>query len=230
MFKRSLAIVGAALAIAALSVSARAGDLNNAYALAPLPVKAPAVVLPAPNPCTYTNCSGAFAGLTLTNINVLNVNLFNGGTTNAAGSYMGGEAGYQFLNGNYLLKAFARVEYEIYQPANDALSGSAFKDKLFAFEGAELGGNLANLFPGVAASLQLPTWMTPLVMGVEIGGCQHGSKLSGYCVGGAAHYYIPASRWEFKADVLNAQYGATSVGSGNSSVETRSTAGIVYHF
>ena len=112
-----------------------------------------------------------------------------------------------------------------------ARTGTAFKDKLFAYEGIELGGNLAALFPSVASAIQLPTWMTPLVTGFTVAGCQHGSKLSGYCVGLSEHYYLPNTKWSFDATVLNAQYGSTNVGTGvTTSTETRVDAGVTYHF
>jgi hypothetical protein len=101
-------------------------------------------------------------------------------------------------------------------------------------ESIELGGNLASLFPSVATAIQLPNWMTPLVTGIELGGCQHGSKLSGFCMAVTEHYYLPNTKWSFDASVINAQYGNTNVGTAtnpvSTSTETRVDAGITYHF
>lgn len=226
MFKRfvvSLAILAGSIA------TAYAGDPNDAFALAGLPVKAPAAV--APSICTYVSCTGPFAGANITQIGEQNASVLNLGNISGSGFYIGAHGGYQLLTNNFLLAAFADVSYEVYAPASDPLAGTAFKDKLFAMEGIELGGNLASLFPNVATAIQLPTWMTPLVTGMQIAGCQHGSKLSGYCIAFAEHYYLPNTKWSFDAKVVNAQYGNTDIGKNvTTSTETRVDAGITYHF
>ena len=221
-------------ALGMLSTAGYAADLSGIAAInkaiaADLPVKAP-VYAPLTT-CTYLNCTGLFAGATVTQIGEQNSSVLNLGGVNSSGFYIGANGGYQLLSGNFLVAAKAQISYEVYAPSSDPLAGTAFKDKLFAYEGIELGGNLAALFPSVASAIQLPTWMTPLVTGFTVAGCQHGSKLSGYCVGLSEHYYLPNTKWSFDATVLNAQYGSTNVGTGvTTSTETRVDAGVTYHF
>lgn len=225
MFKHSLL---ASVALAALVSSAHAADWQNANALAtPLPTKAPAFAVLTKAPCDLTGCTGPTLGAQVsgsgTGVNVLNL-----GSLNAGGTFMGGNAGYQMYNGVYWLAVKAEVEYDVASPPS-AIVGGAFSNKLFAFEGIEFGGVIANMF-GIAP-LNLPGWLAGAVPTILVGACQHGS-LTGYCAGAAAHFFIPNSRWTIDAQYLNAQYsGGTQLSpTVSANTENKGTMGFSYHF
>jgi hypothetical protein len=210
------------------AVSGIAAILFASSALAAdLPVKALAkAATPAPT-CDLTGCTGPYLGAQVggsgTGVNVLNL-----GALNAGGTYMGGNVGYQFFNGTYFLGVGGKLEYAVASPPSDIVGGS-FSDKLFAFEGVEFGGVLANMFS--IAPLNLPGWLSTAVPTVKVGACQNGRSLRGYCAGAGAHFFIPQSRWTIDADYLNAQYGTTQIGTGvSASTENRGTLGFSYHF
>lgn len=213
-FKRSL-LLAAALG-PMLACAAVAGDF---------PLKAPALAA-VPATCSVNGCTGAFLGAEFsgsgTGINVLNL-----GALSANGNYMGGNGGYQFFNGTYWLSAEVEATYDVAPPVGVAAPG--FRDKLFAFEGVEIGGNLASLFN--IAPITLPGPLAGAVPTIKIGACQNGSHLSGYCAGAAAHFFIPNSKFTVDVSYLNAQYGTTTIApNATANVENRGSFGFSYHF
>jgi hypothetical protein len=220
MFRLShFALLVAALTAACFS-PARAADLA---------VKAPPSVsaFAFNNPCSEFGCTGFYAGAQVsgsgTGVNVLNL-----GSLNAGGTYMGVNGGYQFYNGVYWLGVGAKVEYAVASPPSDIVGGS-FSNKVFAFEGIEVGGNLASMFN--IAPLNLPGFLATAVPTIKIGACQNGNSLRGYCSGAAAHFFVPNSRWTIDAEYLNAQYGVTTTAPGvTANTENRGSMGFAYHF
>jgi hypothetical protein len=215
-----LAVLSAA-AMFGLIPRAEAGDIASPAVV--LPVKAPAVV---PAGCSATGCTGAFLGAEFsgsgTGINVLNL-----GSLSANGNYMGVDAGYQFFNGTYWLSAEAEATYDVAPPAG--IGSAGFSNKLFAFEGVEVGGYLSSLFN--IPAINLPGPLAGAVPTIKIGACQNGSHLSGYCAGAAAHFFIPNSRFTVDVSYLNAQYGTSTIATGTTAnVENRGTFGFSYHF
>ena len=215
----------ALLASIGMLASAFAGDINNptsAYAM-----KAPVYVPPAA-PCNAAACTGAYLGAELAGSGS-GVNVLNLGELNAGGTSMGVNGGYQFWNGTYWLGVKAKVDYQVAQPAN-SIVGASFSNKIFAFEGAEMGANVAQVL-GTVAPITLNGILQNAVPTVLIGACQNGSALKGYCVGAGAHFFIPNSRWTIDADYLNAQYGATMTAPGQTvTTENRGSFGFSYHF
>lgn len=189
-------------------------------------VKAAALTAPAPTTCSVTGCTGIFLGGEIsgsgTGINVLNL-----GSLTQNGTFMGVNGGYQFYNGTYWFGALAHVEYQLASP-NSSLTPSL--SNVFAFEGFEVGGQLAALFPSVSA-ITLSGPLAGAVPTVKIGACQHGS-LQGYCAGAAAHFFVPNSKWTIDATYLNAQYtsGNSLSGTANVTTENRGIFGATYHF
>lgn len=193
-----------------------------AVAAADLPVKALPII---GNSCSNTGCTGFNAGLNMGGVGQ-GVNIANLGEVNAGGQYMGFQGGYQVFNGLYQFGPKVELQYEVYAPTVQPVSG--LSNKLFAFEGIELGGNLSQLFN--ITPITLPGWLSTAVPFADVGGCQHGS-LSGWCVGTGAKFYIPATRWSLDLEYINAQYGRTTISPGQTtSVENRGNAAIVYHF
>lgn len=182
-----------------------------------------AIVVPTVT-CSNTGCSGFYAGVEIsgsgTGVNVLNL-----GSLNAAGTFMGANAGYQFYNGTYWLGAKASVDYQVGSTSSQLSPGLS---NVFAFEGVEVGGNLASLFN--IASIVLPGPLSSAVPTVLVGACLHGS-LTGYCAGAAAHFFIPNSKFTVDVSYLNAQYGPTAIApNAEASTENRGTFGFSYHF
>lgn len=207
-------VLAAALAAVSSLAQAHAADLTT---------KAPAVAVPVSS-CSAAGCSGLFVGAEIsgsgTGVNVLDL-----GSLNAAGTFMGATVGYQFYNGTYWLGAKASVDYQVGSTTSQLTPGLS---NVFAFEGVEVGGNLATLFN--IAPIVLPGPLAGAVPTVLIGACQHGS-LSGYCAGAAAHFFVPNSKWTVDVNYLNAQYGPTAVSTNaTASTENRGTFGFSYHF
>lgn len=196
-----------------------------AFATDNLAVKAINNALTAPTAsCTAAGCSGFFVGAEIsgsgTGVNVLNL-----GSLNAAGTFMGANAGYQFYNGTYWLGVKASVDYEVGSSTSQLTPGLS---NVFAFEGVEVGGNLASLFS--IPAITLPGPLSSAVPTVLIGACQHGD-LTGYCAGAAAHFFIPNSKFTVDVNYLNAQYGPSKVApNATVSTENRGTFGFSYHF
>lgn len=216
-------VVGALLIASALSAflaPAFAGDI----AAPVFPIKT--VAAPTPATCSATGCSGAFLGAEFsgsgTGINVLNL-----GALSANGNYMGAGGGYQFFNGTYWLSAEVEATYDVAPPTG--LGSGGFSNKLFAFEGVEVGGYLSSLFN--LSPINLPGPLAGAVPTIKIGACQNGSHLSGYCAGAAAHFFIPNSKFTVDVSYLNAQYGPTAIAPGTTAnTENRGSFGFSYHF
>lgn len=209
------------LSVLLLIPAALAGDIN-----APA-TKAPVYTVPA-NPCAVGACTGFFLGGQISGSGA-GVNVINLGELSAGGTYMGVNGGYQFWNGTYWLGAKAKVDIAVAQPANGIVQAS-FSNKVFAFEGAELGANFSSIFGGVQP-ITLNGIFANAVPTFLAGACQNGSQLRGYCVGAGAHFFIPNSRWTIDADYLNAQYGATTTAPGQVvTTENRGSFGFSYHF
>ena len=190
-----------------------------------LPVKIPFIPLPAAT-CSVAGCSGFFLGAEFsgsgTGVNVLNL-----GSLSANGNYMGADTGYQFYNGSYWLSAEGEFTYDVAPPTT--LVGGGFTNKVFAFEGVEIGGTLSGLFN--IPAITLPGPLAGAVPTIKIGACQNGAHLSGYCAGAAAHFFIPNSKFTVDVSYLNAQYGTTTIAPGQTAnVENRGTFGFSYHF
>lgn len=220
MFKRSL------LAFAAIMspfvTPATAADL-----VVKTPVARSFAALALDAPCSQNGCSGFYAGAQ-TSGSGTGVNVLNLGSFNAGGTYMGVNGGYQFFNGVYWLGIGAKIEYAVVVPPSNIVGGS-FSNKLFAFEGAEFGGNLLSLFN--VAPVNLPGFLATAVPTIKIGACQNGNFLRGYCSGAAAHFFVPNSRWTIDAEYLNAQYGLTQTSPGvTANTENRGSLGFSYHF
>lgn len=209
----------------ALTTGALAADLA--------PVKAINRALLAPVvPCDVTGCSGFYLGAEVSGSGS-GVNVLNLASLNSGGTFMGVNGGYQFYNGVYWLGAKAKIDYAVAQQ-DPSVAGQPLLSlsNVFAFEGAEFGGNLSPLF-GIAP-INLPGPLANAVPTVLIGACQHGA-LRGYCAGAAAHFFIPNSRFTVDVDYLNAQYGPTNVSNiagtpATISTENRGTFGFSYHF
>lgn len=210
--KRAILAVVLSIFLPAIAV---AGDLA---------VKAPVLAYTAPDPCSNAGCSGFYIGAELDGAGV-GVNILNLGSLSANGMWMGMTAGYQFFNGTYWLGAKVSADYSVVMPA----FVSGFQNHMFTFEGVELGGNLTNMLN--LAPITLPAWLGTAVPTILIGACQNGSKLSGYCAGAGAHFFIPKSRWTIDVQYLNAQYGNTTLAVGQTAAtENRGTFGFSYHF
>lgn len=193
---------------------------------ADMSVKAP-VYAPIANPCTVNGCTGFNLGGQASGAGV-GVNVLNLGSLNAGGTYMGVNGGYQFWNGVYWIGFNAKVEYAVASPPSSVVGGS-FSNKVFAFEGAEFGGNLLGLFN--IPPLNLPGFLATAIPTIKVGACQNGNALRGYCAGAAAHFFVPNSRWTIDAEYLNAQYGATTTAPGvTANSENRGSFGASYHF
>lgn len=206
--------------------------LSHAAVAADLSVKAVPAVLPPVPACSVAGCSGFFAGAELAGSGS-GVNILNIASLNANGTYMGLTGGYQFYNGTYWLGAKVSASYAVGQQAPN-VGGVALtsNNKFFAFEGVEVGGLISSMFN--VAPINLPGPLANAVPTVLIGACQNG-KLSGYCAGAAAHFFIPNSKFTVDVTYLNAQYGQTNVGNVagvpvTQSVENRGTFGFSYHF
>lgn len=208
--------------------------ISSAAVAADLPVKAvaiPNVTAPVPA-CSAAGCTGFFVGAELSGSGS-GVNVLNLASLNANGTYMGATGGYQFFNGTYWLGAKVSASYAVGQQ-NPNVGGVTLtsSNKFFAFEGVEFGGNLSSMFN--IAPINLPGPLATAVPTVLIGACQNG-RLTGYCAGAAAHFFIPNSKFTVDVTYLNAQYGQTTVGSVagvpvTQSVENRGTFGFSYHF
>lgn len=213
--KISKYILAASLSL--LSVSAFAADLTGVAAINK------ALVTPTAT-CSSAGCSGFFLGAEIsgsgTGVNVLNL-----GSLNAAGTFMGANVGYQFYNGVYWLGAKASVDYQVGSTTSQLSPGLS---NVFAFEGVEVGGNLASLFS--LPAIMLPGPLSSAVPTILVGACQHGN-LTGYCAGAAAHFFIPNSKFTVDVNYLNAQYGPTAIApNATASTENRGTFGFSYHF
>jgi hypothetical protein len=213
-------MICAALASLALSASAFAGDIN-----APAVTAINKALATPVSTCTSSGCSGLFAGAEISGSGT-GVNIINLGSLNAAGTFMGGNVGYQFFNGTYWISIEANVDYQVANP-NSSLTPSL--TNVFAFEGMEFGGNLTSLFN--IAPITLPGPLANAVPTVKVGACQHGN-LQGYCAGAAAHFFIPNSKWTIDATYLNAQYSSGTVlaPGATANTENRGTFGATYHF
>lgn len=206
-------------------VAAIAAFLSSSALAADISTKAPtSAAILTTAPCSAASCSGFFVGAEIsgsgTGVNVLDL-----GSLNAAGTFMGGNVGYQFYNGTYWLGVKASVDYQIGSTSSQLTPGLS---NIFAFEGVEVGGNLATLFS--IAPIVLPGPLSTAVPTILIGACQHGN-LNGYCAGAAAHFFVPNSKFTIDVNYLNAQYGPTAVSpNATASTENRGTFGFSYHF
>lgn len=216
--------IATAATLGLMSNSARAGDINAPSVT--LPAKAP-VALPATATCSIAGCQGFELGGNFTGSGT-GVSVANLGSLNAGGSYFGGEANYMTYNGTYLLGLGAKLEYEAANPPT-AIVGGAFSNKLFAFEYAEAGGALSNIFN--IAPVTLPGWLSNAVPSVRLGACQHG-PMQGICSAFHARLFIPNSKWTVNADYANAQYNSgTALAPGvTGNTENRGSLGVSYHF
>lgn len=201
-----------------------------AYAADNIPLKAApkaAVVAAVAIPCDITGCTGPYAGATFSGSGT-GVNIANLGSLNAGGSYLGGSFGYQYYAGNYYLGVRAITEYEVANPPGAIIAG--LSNKLFAFAGVELGGNLNNVLT-ISTSGNFPAIFQNMVPTILVGGCWHG-PMSGECTGIGGHIFVPKSRWTVDAIYLNAQYNAgTKLAPGvTGNTENRGTLGLSYHF
>lgn len=222
LFKRFSLMAELVLALIVLSLLSPAIAADNLPAI----IKAgPVAVAPAAT-CSASGCSGAFLGAEFsgsgTGVNVLNL-----GALSANGNYMGLNGGYQFFNGTYWLSAEVEATYDVAPPGGIVSSG--FSNKLFAFEGVEIGGYLSSLFG--LAPINLPGPLAGAVPTIKLGACQNGAHLSGYCAGAAAHFFIPNSKFTVDVSYLNAQYGSTTIApNATANVENRGSFGFSYHF
>jgi len=206
----------------AMMASALAGDLAQAQTTS---TKAPVYTAPV-NPCTVTGCSGFFLGTAISGSGT-GVNVINLGSLTADGTYMGVYGGYQFFNGTYWLGAIADLSYAVAQPSSDIV-GAGFGNKLFAFEGIEVGGNLTAIFGNIPP---LTGFLANAVPTIRAGACQNGNLLKGYCTGAAGHYFVPNTRFTVDAVYYNAQYGQTTLAPGQTATtENRGELGFTYHF
>lgn len=219
---------------AAMVVAVLFGGAAVAADLSTLPVKAAPVVASSiiNAPCSIAGCSGFYLGAEISGSGS-GVNVLNLASLNANGTGMGINGGYQFFNGTYWLGAKVSADYDVGQQ-NPSVGGQTLtsSNKFFAFEGVEVGGNLAQLFG--LTPINLPGPLANAVPTVLVGACQHGS-LTGYCAGAAAHFFIPNSRFTVDVQYLNAQYGQTQTGTVvgvpvTQSTENRGTFGFSYHF
>lgn len=220
--KRFLAI----LAVLAVTAPASAADLTT-RAMVVMPVKAAPMVAQV-NPCSATSCIGWHVGFDIlaagTGVNVLNL-----GTLNANGTLIGLDGGYQYYDGSYWVGGKVLVAYNVAAPGN--VADASFSDKLFAFEGVELGGNLFSAL-GIAPP-QTNGMLSMLTSGVptaDVGACQHGSA-TGYCAGATLHYFLTNAPIEIAVSYINAQYGTTSMAPNQTiNSENMGLFSVRYHF
>ena len=213
------------LLLASISIAGLISPVVAADNLPPLITKA-ATTAAVPYNCTTTGCNGWSVGLEMSG-NGTGVNVLNLGEFNAGGTYIGVNGGYQFYNGTWWLGAKVKLDYEVYDPTGLA---TGLTNKIFAFEGAELGGNATQLFSGITP-ITLSGPLATAVPTVLVGACQHGSQ-SGYCIGAGAHFFVPNTNWTIDVDYLNGQYSPVSTNGivSGGSVDNRGSFGFSYHF
>jgi len=213
------------LAILAIGVSAALLALLAAPAFAAdvLPTKAP----PAAPSCTLQQCSGFYAGI---NIGESGSN-FSGGTS-ANQFALGGNAGYQFWNGQWFIAAEFDALYGLTQ--NGTVPGGG-NSALWGIGGlAKIGYSLSSVFGAAAnASAQpvLPSSLqNALIAPYAILGIWDRPWGAGF-VSGAGVEALLANNWTFHVDYLHVNYNNAAVNVNvNQQTEDLILAGIDYHF
>lgn len=209
-----------------LSASLLASAAWGADLKAPLlPVKAALVAT-----CSSTGCTGFHADFS-TAASGTGVNILDLGAASSMGTYLGVGGGYQYYNGMYWLGAKVNVMYNVGQTTDPANAG--FSDKLFAFEGVEVGGNLFGLLglaPPVAPNNQVFSMLAAGIPTAEVGACQkHG--VSGMCAGATLHYFLPNTPLEIAVSYLNGQFGTSQLAPGvTMSSDNMGLVSFKYHF
>lgn len=197
MLKRTILISVAVLFAASFTI-ARAADVNNAYALAPLPAKAPAFNDPCqlPTATTPLSCSGLYVGAGIsgqgTNADIIgngiNGSVFAGGMTPTI------DAGYLYAKGNWVFGA----EFDAGYALGSNTGGSTNINGFHFMELAMVGGNLSALL-GTQQPITIPPQLANAVIAPYVAVGQAQWQLAGAwangTVGGAGVWFDIGPRW-----------------------------------
>jgi len=220
---KALLLAGAALLGGIAAAAAQAAPTS-----APAPVMVtkapPAAAVPA---CTLTNCSGFYGGGFLSESG----GAFSGGT-GVNQFELGGNAGYQFWNGQWFLAAEFDAVYGITSKGTIPGGGNS---ALWGVGGlAKIGYSLSSVFGAAANSSAQPvlpaSLQNALIAPYVILGIWDRPWGAGFASGAGVEALL-ATNWTFHVDYIHVNYNNASVNSNvNQQSEDMVIGGIDYHF
>lgn len=183
---------------------------------------------PASSPvCTLTNCSGFYAGIQIGEAG----SNFSGGTS-ANQFALGGNAGYQFWNGQWFMAAEFDALYGLTQ--NGTIPGGG-NSALWGIGGlAKIGYSLSSVFGAAAnagAQPVLPSSLqNALIAPYAILGVWDRPWGAGFATGAGVEALL-ANGWTFHVDYVHVNYNNAAVNPNvNQQTEDLILGGIDYHF
>jgi opacity protein-like surface antigen len=199
------------------AVPAYAGDL---------PTKAPPKAVPTKVPCTVTLCQnkwyvgGGIAG-NGTNANILGNGL--SGSVFAGGGIPFADAGWMTWNGIFLLGFEVGAGYQV-NVANTVNGAQVNEQGYMAYQEAQVGGSLQNIFSNVNPPVTAPTGLTADIMAPYIAmGIEEHQWGTGWRTGAGIKFVLPNSNL-----ILDLGYRYTNFGSATTGIATFNALNLVY--